>query len=74
MDNPGPMVVFASPGMLHAGLSLQLFKKWAPDPKNMVRYRLLAQRLLYACWKLFTSMWFSTGHLAWILFIGHGWK
>ncbi|XP_055329377.1 integrator complex subunit 11-like [Paramacrobiotus metropolitanus] len=35
-DNPGPMVVFASPGMLHAGLSLQLFRKWAPDPKNMV--------------------------------------
>ena len=35
-DNPGPMVVFATPGMLHAGLSLHLFKKWAPDEKNMV--------------------------------------
>lgn len=23
-------------GMLHAGLSLQLFRKWAPDPKNML--------------------------------------
>lgn len=22
--------------MLHAGLSLQIFKKWAPDEKNMV--------------------------------------
>lgn len=22
--------------MLHAGLSLQLFRKWAPDPNNMV--------------------------------------
>lgn len=29
-------VVFATPGMLHAGLSLQIFKKWAPDEKNMV--------------------------------------
>ncbi|XP_078616191.1 integrator complex subunit 11-like [Branchiostoma floridae x Branchiostoma japonicum] len=36
IDNPGPMVVFATPGMLHAGLSLQIFKKWAPDSKNMV--------------------------------------
>jgi len=35
-DNPGPMVLFASPGMLHAGTSLNVFKKWAPDPKNMV--------------------------------------
>jgi len=36
IDNPGPMVVFATPGMLHAGLSLQIFKRWAPDEKNMV--------------------------------------
>ncbi|KAF9913554.1 Integrator complex subunit 11 [Lobosporangium transversale] len=36
MDSPGPMVVFATPGMLHSGTSLELFKKWAPDPKNMV--------------------------------------
>ncbi|KAI1297236.1 Integrator complex subunit 11 [Halotydeus destructor] len=36
IDKPGPMVVFATPGMLHAGLSLQLFKKWAPFEENMV--------------------------------------
>ncbi|OWF52067.1 integrator complex subunit 11-like [Mizuhopecten yessoensis] len=36
IDNPGPMVVFATPGMLHAGLSLQVFKRWAPNEKNMV--------------------------------------
>lgn len=29
-------VVFATPGMLHAGLSLTIFKKWAEDEKNMV--------------------------------------
>ncbi len=29
-------VVFATPGMLHAGQSLQIFKKWADDEKNMV--------------------------------------
>uniref|UniRef100_T1J0E4 Integrator complex subunit 11 n=1 Tax=Strigamia maritima TaxID=126957 RepID=T1J0E4_STRMM len=36
MDNPGAMVVFATPGMLHAGLSLQIFKKWAPFEQNML--------------------------------------
>ena len=29
-------VVFATPGMLHAGQSLNLFKSWAEDEKNMV--------------------------------------
>ncbi|ESO84307.1 hypothetical protein LOTGIDRAFT_132302, partial [Lottia gigantea] len=36
IENPGPMVVFATPGMLHAGLSLQVFKAWAPYEQNMV--------------------------------------
>lgn len=36
MDKPGAMVVFATPGMLHAGLSLQLFREWAPCENNMV--------------------------------------
>ncbi|KRY78331.1 Integrator complex subunit 11 [Trichinella pseudospiralis] len=35
-DNPGPMVVFATPGMLHSGQSLKIFKKWATNEKNMV--------------------------------------
>eukprot|EP01028_Stygiella_incarcerata_P001314 TRINITY_DN1216_c0_g1_i1.p1 TRINITY_DN1216_c0_g1~~TRINITY_DN1216_c0_g1_i1.p1 ORF type:complete len:552 (+),score=151.19 TRINITY_DN1216_c0_g1_i1:389-2044(+) len=32
----GPMVVFATPGMLHAGKSLAIFKKWASNSKNLV--------------------------------------
>lgn len=32
-----PKVVFATPGMLHAGQSLQIFRKWAGNEKNMVR-------------------------------------
>lgn len=36
LDSPGPMVLFATPGMLNAGTSLQVFQKWAPNPKNMV--------------------------------------
>lgn len=36
IENPGAMVVFATPGMLHAGLSLNIFKKWAPYEQNMV--------------------------------------
>ncbi|CAG0892335.1 unnamed protein product [Cyprideis torosa] len=36
MENPGAMVVFATPGMLHGGLALQIFKRWAPSENNMV--------------------------------------
>ena len=36
VDNPGPMVLFASPGMLHSGVSLDVFKRWAHDPRNMI--------------------------------------
>eukprot|EP01113_Clastostelium_recurvatum_P006652 TRINITY_DN13026_c0_g1_i7.p1 TRINITY_DN13026_c0_g1~~TRINITY_DN13026_c0_g1_i7.p1 ORF type:complete len:672 (+),score=126.31 TRINITY_DN13026_c0_g1_i7:248-2017(+) len=36
MDLPGGMVLFATPGMLHAGMSLDVFKRWAPDENNMV--------------------------------------
>jgi integrator complex subunit 11 len=32
----GAMVVLATPGMLHAGLSLEIFKHWAEDVKNLV--------------------------------------
>lgn len=35
-DLPGPMVVFSTPGMLHSGTSLELFKKWCGDAKNML--------------------------------------
>ena len=30
------MVVFATPGMLHAGLSLQIFKRWCSDEANIL--------------------------------------
>ncbi|KAK2163765.1 hypothetical protein LSH36_74g02075 [Paralvinella palmiformis] len=35
-DNPGPMVVFATPGMLHGGLSLQIFRKWCTSDQNVI--------------------------------------
>ncbi|KAJ1834276.1 Integrator complex subunit 11 [Coemansia sp. RSA 2711] len=35
-DLPGPMVLFATPGMLHIGTSLEVFKKWAGDERNML--------------------------------------
>lgn len=35
-DQPGPMVLFATPGMLHAGTSLEVFKKWCGNEKNLV--------------------------------------
>nr|XP_039268490.1 integrator complex subunit 11-like [Styela clava] len=36
IENPGPMVVFATPGMLHSGLSLEIFKKWCTSDKNTI--------------------------------------
>ncbi|KAI8877590.1 Metallo-hydrolase/oxidoreductase [Backusella circina FSU 941] len=36
LESKGPMVLFATPGMLNVGTSLEVFKRWAPDPKNMV--------------------------------------
>lgn len=33
-----PCVLFATPGMLHGGLSLEVFKLWAPDPKNCILF------------------------------------
>jgi integrator complex subunit 11 len=34
-DEKGAMVLFATPGMLHSGTSLEVFKKWAPSELNM---------------------------------------
>ncbi|CAG8502254.1 8096_t:CDS:1 [Ambispora gerdemannii] len=36
IDEVGPRVLFATPGMLHIGTSLEVFKKWAIDEKNML--------------------------------------
>ncbi|KAJ1925444.1 Integrator complex subunit 11 [Tieghemiomyces parasiticus] len=36
LDQPGPMVLFATPGMLHIGTSLEVFKKWAHERQNMI--------------------------------------
>lgn len=34
VQDMGPCVVVASPGMLQSGVSRQLLERWAPDPKN----------------------------------------
>ncbi|CAD2106220.1 cleavage and polyadenylation specificity factor, putative [Plasmodium vinckei] len=31
-----PMVLFATPGMLHTGLALKAFKAWASNPNNLI--------------------------------------
>merc|ERR1719402_445127 len=36
MVKDSPMVVFATPGMLHAGLSLTIFRRWCTEEKNMI--------------------------------------
>jgi len=35
-EHPGPMVLFSSPGMLHSGMSLEIFKKWCEDARNLL--------------------------------------
>lgn len=32
----GACVLFATPGMLQGGTSLEVFKAWAPNAKNLV--------------------------------------
>lgn len=36
LKSDSPMVFFATPGMLHGGLSLQTFKEWAGNEKNAI--------------------------------------
>nr|CAB3457001.1 unnamed protein product [Digitaria exilis] len=36
INNPGPCVLFATPGMISGGFSLEAFKKWAPSNKNLI--------------------------------------
>ncbi|KJH44442.1 NC domain protein [Dictyocaulus viviparus] len=35
-EMPGAMVLFSTPGMLHGGQSLKVFRKWCHDPKNLI--------------------------------------
>ncbi|KYO03299.1 putative cleavage and polyadenylation specificity factor [Plasmodium gaboni] len=36
LNEKRPMVLFATPGMLHTGLSLKAFKAWAGNPQNLI--------------------------------------
>ena len=36
MKSPERMVVFATPGMLNGGTSMQLFKEWCQDERNLL--------------------------------------
>lgn len=36
LDEPGPCVLFATPGMLVAGFALEAFRRWAGDERNLV--------------------------------------
>ena len=33
---PGATVLFATPGMLHQGVALDMFRRWAPDANNII--------------------------------------
>lgn len=36
INAPGPCVLFATPGMISGGFSLEVFKQWAPSETNLV--------------------------------------
>uniref|UniRef100_A0A7N0VN32 Cleavage and polyadenylation specificity factor subunit 3-II n=1 Tax=Kalanchoe fedtschenkoi TaxID=63787 RepID=A0A7N0VN32_KALFE len=36
LNAPGPCVLFATPGMISGGFSLEAFKQWAPSEQNLV--------------------------------------
>lgn len=36
LDALGPMILFATPGNMSTGLSQDIFKRWASDPRNVV--------------------------------------
>ncbi|XP_058724433.1 cleavage and polyadenylation specificity factor subunit 3-II [Vicia villosa] len=36
LDAPGPCVLFATPGMISGGFSLEVFKHWAPSENNLI--------------------------------------
>lgn len=36
INAPGPCVLFATPGMISGGFSLEVFKQWAPYERNLV--------------------------------------
>ncbi|KAI4367936.1 hypothetical protein MLD38_016558 [Melastoma candidum] len=36
INDPGPCVLFATPGMISGGFSLEVFKNWAPSESNLV--------------------------------------
>ncbi|XP_058078336.1 cleavage and polyadenylation specificity factor subunit 3-II isoform X5 [Magnolia sinica] len=36
LNAPGPCVLFATPGMITGGFSLEVFKQWAPSEMNLV--------------------------------------
>ncbi|XP_059288125.1 cleavage and polyadenylation specificity factor subunit 3-II [Lycium ferocissimum] len=36
INAPGPCVLFATPGMLNGGFSLEVFKQWAPYEQNLI--------------------------------------
>ncbi|NWW41629.1 INT11 protein, partial [Panurus biarmicus] len=41
-------VVFATPGMLHAGQSLQIFRKWAGNEKNMLEVKMQVEYMSFS--------------------------
>ncbi|KAL8476078.1 hypothetical protein ACS0TY_028662 [Phlomoides rotata] len=36
INSPGPCVLFATPGMISGGFSLEVFKRWAPYEENLI--------------------------------------
>ncbi len=59
---PGPMVLFATPGMLHGGLSTEVFKKWGI-------FSLFTTSFCYVCLCLYMYIYICT--YMYFFFVNH---
>ncbi|KAK6159629.1 hypothetical protein DH2020_006943 [Rehmannia glutinosa] len=64
INAPGPYVLFATPGMIGGGFSLEVFRQWAPCEKNLGEEESALE-----------EKWDASEHrrgIVWVLFMGWG--
>lgn len=64
INAPGPCVLFATPGMISGGFSLEVFKHWAPSEMNLITLPGYPLNLLIKCIPL-------DGDVSYICYLDH---
>ncbi|KAK9091451.1 hypothetical protein Sjap_024628 [Stephania japonica] len=63
-----PCVLFASPGMIRGGFSLEVFKQWAPSEKNLIAL----PGYLFLCFSSFELSYWVRVSYAWLQNLDNG--